>query len=408
MIKVIHLQVSSELTGRAPLRLHRAFLNAGIESKMISLKLTINDTGKNIQKGKVSQIVARLDNLYQFFSNRKNIREFGLFSYPMFGSDVSKMKEIHDADYIYIHWILGGFLNLRNIKQLARLGKPVIFFMHDMWTITGGCHYSFNCQKYTSTCFNCQIFPKNKNNDLASREFKKKLRLYTNYKNLYFVSPSKWLYNCATNSALTKDQPNFYIPNIIDKSFFKPFAKSKAKEIFNIDYSEMVVSFGAISIDSPYKGWPYLLEALRILFNDEQFKKITILVFGSGYKKEIELEIPYKTKFIGHLSDEYSTMLAYNASDVFVAPSLADNLPTTVLESLSCGTAVVGFNVGGIPDMIRHKENGYLARYRDANDLSQGIKYCLQQNIQGNLSADFDSDNIINKHLRLFEAINQK
>ena len=120
------------------------------------------------------------------------------FPYPVLGSNVSIMKEIREADYIYIHWVLGGFLTLKNIEQLAKLGKPLIFFMHDMWTFTGGCHYSFVPVKNTPQfCFNCQILPKNKNNDLSSKEFQKKLKLYSKYDNLFFISPSKWLYNCS-------------------------------------------------------------------------------------------------------------------------------------------------------------------------------------------------------------------
>ena len=315
------------------------------------------------------------------------------------------MEEVKNADYIYIHWALGGFLNLANIEQLAKLGKPVIFFMHDMWTITGGCHHSFACEKYKSGCYNCQIFPKNKKNDLSSKGFKKKLKLYSKYNNLYFISPSKWLYDCAKQSALTKDKPIFHIPNILDNTFFKPFDKKTAKQILNLNPNEIVIAFGAISIDSPYKGWYYLIKALKILSQEQDFKNISILIFGNGFKKEIAAEIPFKTRFTGHLSDEYSTVLVYNAADVFIAPSLADNLPTTILESLSCGTPVVGFNVGGIPDMIKHKENGYLAKYKDANDISEGIKFCLENKIKGYSLPDFGQNFIMNKHFELFEHI---
>jgi glycosyltransferase involved in cell wall biosynthesis len=405
MIKIAQIQVFSQYTGKAALRLHKAFLNSGIESTLITLKSAINDDEKIIQKSKKSKLVAKLDNYLQSIINRKNVKEFGLFSYPILGTNVSLMKEVKEADYIYVHWVLGGFLNLANIEQLAKLGKPVIFFMHDMWPITGGCHYSFSCEKYAIACYDCQIFPKTKINDLSSKEFKKKLNLYKKYENFFFISPSKWLFNSAKNSALTKKKLHFYIPNYIDPSLFKPIEKCAAREILNIEKSQIVISFGAVSIDNPYKGWSYLIKALKILFEDENFKNITILIFGSGYKKEIDAEIPYKIKFVGHLSDDYSTMLIYNASTVFIAPSLADNLPTTVLESLNCGTAVVGFNVGGIPDMIRHKENGYLAAYRDADDLCNGIKFCIENQIKGYALADFEPQKIIGKHLELFSVL---
>ncbi len=405
MIKVVHLQIFPESTGRAALRLHKAFLETGIDSTLISLKRGIDEGEKIKQKGRIPTVISWIDSKLQSYLYRKNIPEFGFFFYPILGSDVSGMKEVRNADYIYVHWVLGGFLNLSNFEQLAKLGKPVIFFMHDMWTITGGCHHSFTCEKYKSGCYNCQVFPENKKNDLSAKGFKEKLKLYSKYNNLYFISPSKWLYDCAKQSELTKSKPIFHIPNLIDNKFFKSFDKNIAKQILNIDASQFVIAFGAVSVDNPYKGWPYLQKALKILQQGENIKNVTILIFGSGYKKEIEDAIPFETKFVGHLNDEYSTMLVYNAADVFVAPSLADNLPTTVLESLSCGTPVVGFNVGGIPDMVRHKENGYLARYKDANDISEGIKFCIENKIKGFNLPDFEPASILKKHFDLFKYL---
>jgi glycosyltransferase involved in cell wall biosynthesis len=274
-----------------------------------------------------------------------------------------------------------------------------------MWNITGGCHHSFTCEKYKSHCFNCQVFPKQKIKDLSFKGFEKKLNLYSKYNNLYFIAPSKWLYECAKQSGLTKNKPLFHIPNIIEKDFFKPFDKTIAKKIQNINPNEAVIAFGATSIDSPYKGWDYLLKALKILASEIEFKKISVLIFGGGYKKEIAAEIPFQTIFTGYLRDEYSPVMIYNAADVFIAPSLADNLPTTILESLSCGTSVVGFNVGGIPDMIKHKENGYLAKYKDANDIAEGIKFCLNNKIKGYNLSEFDPPSILEQHKSLFRHV---
>ena len=405
MIKVAQLQLFSESTGRAALRLHKAFLTNGINSTIVSLKPGINDDEKIVQKGNMPKLIAWLDGKLKTYLMKNNLKGFGFFSYPVFGTNVSKMKEIMEADYIYVHWALGGFLNLSNMEQLARLQKPIIFFMHDMWPITGGCHQSLTCEKYKSHCFDCQIFPKNKKNDLSFKGFEKKLKFYSKYTNLFFISPSKWLFDCAKQSALTRNKPIFYIPNLLDLTIFKPLDKKTAKQLFNIDPNERVILFGATSISSPYKGWAYLLEALNNLSHEPNFKNTSLLIFGGGYKKEIADEIPFKTKFAGHLSDEYSTALIYNAADVFVAPSLADNLPTTILESLNCGTAVVGFNVGGIPDMIKHKQNGYLAQYKNANDLSEGIKFCLENKLKGFNMPEFEPSAILNKHIDLFNQI---
>lgn len=406
MIKVVQLQYSSESTGRAVLRLHRAFLSNGIDSTIISLKQGLNDDEKIIQKkGKISKLKTLADRKLQFWLMRNNLKEFGAFSYPVLGTDVSQMKEVQNADCIYIHWALGGFLNLSNFEKLAKLGKPILFFMHDMWNITGGCHHSFTCEKFKSHCFDCQVFPKHKIKDFSFKGFAKKLDLYSKYNNLYFISPSKWLYECAKQSALTKDKPIFHIPNILEDIFFKPFDKTIAKRNLNLNPNEVVIAFGATSIDSPYKGWDYLLKALKTLALEVDFKKISVVIFGSGYKKDIANEIPFHTMFTGYLRDEYSPMLVYNAADVFIAPSIADNLPTTVLESLSCGTPVVGFDVGGIPDMIKHKKNGYIAKYKDASDIVEGIKFCINNKIKGYTLPEFETNHILDQHKNLFDQV---
>jgi glycosyltransferase involved in cell wall biosynthesis len=373
---------------------------------MFTLRTSINDDEKIKQKKFWPKVVAWLDQSLQSYLNRNNRKEFGVFSYPIFGTDVSKMPAIKNAEIIYIHWALGGFLNFESINKIAKLGKPVIFFMHDMWNITGGCHHSFTCQKYTEHCNNCQMLVPDKKRDRSYIEFKKKLKLYSKFDNLYFVAPSKWLYSSAQGASLTQGKPIYYIPNVIDHSFFKPFEKSVAKKILNINVSDIVIAFGSASLNSPYKGWPYLKEALNILSKDKTFAdKTTILIFGSAQNNAITEAIPFKVKFMGFLRDEYSTMLSYNAADVFIAPSIADNLPTTVLESLSCGTPVVGFDVGGIPDMIRDRQNGYLAKYKDAYSIYEGIKFCTQNNLKGFTPHEFDEDIILKKHIDLHTLI---
>ena len=144
---------------------------------------------------------------------------------------------------------------------------------------------------------------------------------------------------------------------------------------------------------------------MELLKQEDALKNVSVLIFGSAYNKEIADAIPYKTKFMGYLLDEYSTALVYNAADVFIAPSLAEAFGYVVMEALSCGTPVVGFDVGGIPDMISHKENGYLAKYKDAADVSEGIKFCLQNNIKGYLLPEIQPSETVKKHLELFEQI---
>lgn len=406
MTKVVHIQYSIDSAGRAAIRLQHAFNNVDVESCIVSLQHSMYGNNNIKYLGPNARLISRVEDKIQAYLTKKCNKQLGTFSYPVLGTNVTKLDEVKNADIIYIHWALKGLLNFKSVKQIAGLNKPVIVFLHDMWNITGGCHHSFTCEKYkTEGCNDCPMFPTTKRNDLSAKEFRKKIKLYSKYNNLYFVSPSKWLYNCAKESLLTKNKPVFYIPNLIDNIIFKPADKTVSRQILNLDVNETIIAFGAVSVNSPYKGWAYLQKALELLKQDDSIKNISVLIFGSGYDKGIAESIPFKTKFMGYLQDEYSTALVYNAADVFIVPSLADNLPTTVQESLSCGTPVVGFEVGGIPDMISHKKNGYLARYKDAGDIAEGIKFCINNRIKGYRLPDFEPSVIVQKHLELFEQI---
>ncbi len=406
MVKVCHIQFSMESGGRGALRLQKALRKSNVDSNIVSLRKNDQGLFNVTYLNNFSRLISRLDNRLQGVLTKNVITNLGFFSFPILGSNVAKLEEIKNADVIYIHWALNGLLNFKSFKEIAALKKPVIIFLHDMWAITGGCHHSFTCEKYMKEgCNNCPMFPSQRKHDLSYREFRKKSQLYNNHDNLYFVSPSKWLYDCAKKSLLTKDKPIFYIPNILDQTLFKPFDKLVAKQILSIDKDEIVISFGAISVGSPYKGWPYLQKALELLFRENDRKNVLVLIFGSNYNKAIAESIPFKTRFMGYLKDEYSAALIYNAVDVFIAPSLAEAFGYVVMEALCCGTPVVGFDVGGIPDMIRHKENGYLAKYKDAEDLYNGIKFCLQNNIKGYLPEDLNADLTLKKHLQLFDNV---
>ena len=404
-LKIVHIQKAVLSTGRAPLRLHNAFEEENIESSILSMDFDVNLTDRVTEAGRKPRVISRVHGFLHSFITRKVKKKFGLFSFPILGSDISDNKLIQEADIIYIHWVQGGFLNLSGYRRIAKLGKPVVVFMHDMWTITGGCHHSFTCDKFKTKCFDCQMFPEKNLIDWPAIEFKRKLKLFKDFENLYFVSPSKWLFNCAKESFLTREKPVFRIPNVIDNMLFKPLNKTVTRQILNLETDSTIIAFGAESILSPYKGWTELQKGLEILAKNQYLRNIIILIFGSGYNKQIADSIPFKTRFLGFLKDEFSTSIVYNASDVFVTPSLADNLPTTILESLSCGTPVVGFEVGGIPDMIVHKKNGYLAKYRDAEDLANGIRFCLENNIKGHLLPEFERSLLIRQHMELMNTM---
>ncbi|NLD48127.1 MAG: glycosyltransferase [Clostridiaceae bacterium] len=401
------MQIHSFSGGKAARRLHKSFLEEGVDSQVLSLVGDLDDDACMMNSGKKAWIKARIDYKIESCILRNTIKDLGKFSFPVLGTDISKFESVYKADIIYLNWVLGGFMNLQGYRNLAKTGKPVVIVMHDMWTITGGCHHSFSCDKYTSECFKCPMFNGRNLFDLAARGYRKKLKLYTEFENLYFVSPSKWLHDCAKKSSLTRHKPVFHIPNIVDESVFKPLNKEAARQFLNINSEEYVIAFGALSLSNPYKGWKELEKALDILSKGKYHRNLSVLIFGGGYNQKLANSIRLKTIFLGYLKDEYSMALAYNAADVFVVPSKADNLPTTILECLSCGTPVTGFDVGGIPEMIDHMNNGYLASGNDPEDLAKGIEFCLANKLRGRLLPDFHKDVILKKHMDLLNNISK-
>ena len=212
-----------------------------------------------------------------------------------------------------------------------------------------------------------------------------------------------------SDASITKDKKKFHLPNIINNEVFKPFDKKIAKQILNIDSTKKVITFGAkTGTSSPFKGWLYLKSALSILKDKNPDSDYIALIFGSDYDDETARGVPFDTVFTGFLFDDQALNIIYNATDVFVTPTLADNFPSTVLESQCCGTPVVAFNVGGLPDLIDHKKNGYLVNYLDSEDLANGVKFCLDNNLKGYLKENLNPKNVIEQYKTVFIELIEK
>jgi glycosyltransferase involved in cell wall biosynthesis len=412
-MKIIHINTSDKLGGAAiaAFRLHNTMLNEGIESKYLVLNKTIHDRNDIISlPGYKKYIKNILNKTSEKMTVRRMRGRSGLFSSFKYGIDISKCPELTDSDVIYIHWICGSFINFRILKKLLQTGTPVFWFMHDMFPITGGCHYSFECTKYYAQCDTCFYYMKHGIlPDLSMRQYKIKRRIYQQSNNLFFIAPSRWLADCARKSALTQDKPIYHIPNLIDPRLFKPMPKDTARRLFSIENNKKVIGFGADSaLTNPYKGWSYLKDALNMLSYDTSVAnmEIEIVIFGSNLNEKIASSIPFVTHFYGHLQDEYSLVMVYNCMDIFVIPSLAESFGQTALESLAANVPVVGFNVGGIPDIV-NEHTGYLAEYKNSADLAKGIASLLQigkKDVSVHVSS-FYADAIVDHHKNFCKSI---
>lgn len=295
------------------------------------------------------------------------------------GTDITSLPEFRQADVIHLHWINQGMLSLGDIRRIIDSGKPVVWTMHDMWPFTGICHYSGSCEKYTGECHNCELLIKSHKHDLSSRVYRKKEKLYAGA-NITFVACSHWLEAMAKKSSLLSGQTILSIPNAINTNLFRPRAKKFAREKLNLPLDKKLLLFSSMKITDKRKGIEYLIEACKLLSRDypECSSKIGVVVMGK-HSDQYNALFPFPTYKIDYVSNEKELVNIYNAVDLYVTPSLQDNLPNTIVEAMACGIPCVGFNVGGIPQMIDHLHNGYVAQYRSAGDLANGIYWTLTE-----------------------------
>jgi len=382
-LKVVHIN-STDIKGGAAIAcmsINSALNKVGIESSILVQKKYGN---VNLTVGFTDAPISKIKYFFRFLLDYFSIyfltvKKRGRFSFPYFGTDISKHHQVKEADIIHLHWINGGFFSLRTFRQLAYLKKPVVWTLHDMWAFTGGCHYSGECNNYLTECKNCPSlkFPGVK--DLSYRIFKGKFIAYKNL-NLQLVTCSNWLSGEVVKSKLLSNITVDVIPNPIDTEIYRPVDKKSARKKLNLSVDKMLILFGTMTLKEERKGFLYLQKSLTILYNKypELRSNIEVIVFGSFNKNEIS-KIPFKANFFGRIKNVETLVNCYNSADVFVAPSLEDNLPNTVMESLACGVPVAAFNIGGMPDMIEHKKNGFLAVPKSAESLADGILWLLKE-----------------------------
>ena len=415
-MKILHINTSDTAGGAAiaAMRLHKAMLAAGIDSTFFCLNRTINDDGRILTVDKKTKLKSRTFDIAKriFFTKTTLSSQKGLFSDMKHGYKLGKFVKLNDYDVIYIHWVNGGFLSLKGMKEICKTGKKIFWFMHDMFPITGGCHHSFECNRYTQNCGECTYMKHPCKSDFSYKQLKLKHKILDKYPNLSFVSPSKWLYECAKSSSIAKGHNVYHIPNLLDPNVFRPLDKDFCREVLNLPKDKKIILFGADSaLTNPYKGFEYLVKAMGKFKTDSHIKadELLLVIFGSSYNKTIDDLLPFETRFMGALHDGIAISLLYNSASVFCIPSVAENFANTILEAINCHTPVVGFNVGGIPDIVG-TDTGYLAEYKNADDFAKGISYVLdnENTFTFKKLEEIKVEDLLKKHEKLFTGLEVK
>lgn len=406
---------TSDISGgaaRAAYRIHKGLQGAGMDSKvLVQTKLSddknVIGPGTKLKKG-LALLRPTFDSAVKNFFTGGTKTIFSPAWLP-FSDMPSQIKSIA-PDIVHLHWICDAMLRIEDLKQI---NKPIIWTLHDMWAFTGGCHYNEGCERFQQTCGNCPQLNKNTKNDLSRSIFRRKTKAWNKF-DITVVTPSNWLAGCAKKSSLFKGRRIEVIHNGLDLNLFKSIDKTIAREIWDLPINKKLILFGAIrSTSDQRKGFDLLYKGLNQL-SAKWAENAELVVFGSS-EPQNPPDFGLPVHYLGHLYDDVSLSLLYAAADVMVTPSRQDNLANTVVESLACGTPAVAFDIGGMPDMIEHQRNGYLAKPFDTSDLAAGIDWVLSDenryerslclNARQKAVACFDIKKVARQYIELYESI---
>ena len=367
-MNVLHVN-QSDVSGGAAIasyRLHQGLLAQGIDSRLLVGKVETNGD-------RVAAVPARghLESLLIGI-----VRRFGM-NYVAIVSTFKILRQAfyQNADLLNFHNLHPGYFNYLAISALTK-NKPAVYTLHDMWSFTGHCAYSYDCDRWKIGCGKCpypNIYPAVQR-DSTRLEWKLKNWAYS-YSNLSVVAPSRWLTQQAKHSMLNRF-PIYHIPNGINTQAYQPLDRQQCRSLLGIPTGIKVLMVGATSLAAKRKGGELLLGALSSLPGSLK-AEIVLLFLGKG-GEAIANSAGIAALNLGYVSSDRLKSIAYSAADLFIYPTRADNLPLMLQESMACGTPMVSFKVGGVPDLVRPGISGYLARPEDTQDFCDGIMQLLE------------------------------
>lgn len=405
----------------ASMRLLKALAPENIEVNFLAGEKKTSETSvKAVQNNLWNKLKARFSFFYErlpfiFFHEKDKSIRFA-FSTASAGTSIADQQLVKEADILHLHWTNSGFLSINDLKELMALGKPVVWTLHDMWVFTGGCHYAGTCTHFTRECGDCYFLRDPGKNDISHTGWLSKQAMYSINPNITFITCSSWLAKVARQSSLLKGFPIQSIPNPIDLQVYSPKDKLAARTKWGINPDSKIILFGAANIGDRRKGINYLVQALEHLKQDyKQTGLVEILIFGKNKHFDIS-RLPFSAQGLSTITSQHDLAELYSLADVFVMPSIEDNLPNTVMEAMSCGTPVVAFNTGGLPEMIDHQQNGYLADFKSASDLAKGIHEMLFTTGAAEISIqarnkvllNFSNDRIARQYAEVYKSILNK
>lgn len=380
-MKIVHLSTSDISGGasRAAYRLHRGLLQQGIDSKMFVRDKSSEN--KSVVRYKYPAGLEKAKYKYRKYLINKDYSKYKftrpegleLFSDDRSAQGIGLIDQLPDADVYHLHWT-SGFVDLPS--TLKKIEKPLVWTLHDMFPFTGGCHYNSGCDNYLRFCNNCPQLGSVTEKDLSYKIWSRKQQAISEFKNKIIIrADSRWLAGEAKKSGLFRNLDIDTIHYGIETDEFISRDKISCRKALKIPEGSRVIVFGAPGLNNPRKGFKQLIEALEEV--RETRSDLFLLSFGSGSNPGTP-GIP--GLHLGHVSDNNLLSLIYNCADVFIIPSLQEAFGQTALEAMSCSVPVIGFNTGGIPDMIEEGITGFLVETGSITGLKDAIIRMLKLN----------------------------
>lgn len=394
------------------LRLAHALNEAGVDARMLVIDRESDDPIVDVMGGKwINKWNFLAERLGVFLRN--GMRRDTLFKIDTgsHGINITSHPWVKDADVVCLNWVNQGTMSLKSIKQLHQSGKPIVWTMHDMWNCTGVCHYSFECEHYKDRCHSCPLL-KTEGDDLSTTIQAKKHLLYEKVP-IHFVAVSNWLADCCRQSSIMKDCSLSVIHNAFPINDFD--CERMSGEIEGIPTDRRIVVMGARRLDVEVKGFKELIGTTQYIAREKPdlAQKIHLVLYGDIHDRSLleKIEIPYT--YLGTIASTEQLSRLYRHSDIVLSTALYENLPGTLIEGQASGCVPVTFGAGGQADIVEHLKTGYIADYKDAASVAQGIEWVIEANIpreylHSEVERKFSSDKIAQQYIELFNEITNK
>lgn len=413
--KIVMVNHGDTLGGAAivTFRLMQALRKRGLDVKMVvytksSNEPTVDTVGTRYSRG----LRFCMERLWMLVRHDIPYKNLFMVSTGDFAANVDTHPWVKEADIVCLNWFNQGLLNLKGLKRLHNKGKKLVWTMHDMWAFTGVCHHAYECDHYTDKCGGCMFVDSGGDlNDVSHKVWERKMKAYAEVP-MTFVAVSHWLERKARSSSLLRDKPVTTIHNAFPIESFYTSPHGEANSLTLTDTKSNLILIASARLDDPVKGLQYSIDALNKVFdtNPKVAQNTMVYLLGSMKQPELLDSLRMSHRWLGLVRDPKVLRYLYSTAKVVLSSSLYESLQGTLIEGQAGGALPVTFGGDGREDIVTHLKNGYIARYKDTDDLAAGIVWALgadvsRDELHRSVEERFAGDKIADKYIELFSTL---